>query len=377
MMSLPSVKASFINEQQLPIVYEPTNAEARSAGFLLDWIREHEQRFAEDLKIYGAVLFRGFAVPDAAAFEQVALAVDQKLVEDYPGVAARSHVTKYVHTSLELPAYYPIPQHPEMAYTPHPPRKIFFFCDVAPSSGGETPLCDLRKVLGSMPGPLRSKFEATSVRYARVHGAPSEGLYRLWGGRRWSDVFETKDRSTVELRAKAQELTLTWLPGGALKLENMLPAVRVHPLYGTSAWHNQVNTFHPDAAGIEYEQIVRHQRTLRALAVNCVVRIVDLFRRWSIPMRQFDWNVTYGDGSQISRSEVKQVNATIWKHLACFQWQRGDVVAIDNFSVSHGRLPFHGPRRILVAMTDSYPEHLAEPRAVGVLLPASAEAKQT
>ena len=29
-------------------------------------------------------------------------------------------------------------------------------------------------------------------------------------------------------------------------------------------------------------------------------------------------------------------------------WRQGDVVAIDNHSMSHGRLPYEGPRRIAV-----------------------------
>ena len=152
-------------------------------------------------------------------------------------------------------------------------------------------------------------------------------------------VLEALEEIAADARLEARLMEHGTIPAN-LHFKT-LPAVRVHPLYGTRAWHNQANTFHPDAAGIEYEQIVRHRRTLRAFAVSCVVRVVDLFRRWFTAARQFDWNVTYGDGSRMSRSEVRQVNATLWKHLACFQWQRGDVVAIDNFSVSHGRLPFH------------------------------------
>jgi alpha-ketoglutarate-dependent taurine dioxygenase len=33
-------------------------------------------------------------------------------------------------------------------------------------------------------------------------------------------------------------------------------------------------------------------------------------------------------------------------------WQVGDVLLIDNVAVAHGRRPFTGDRRILVAMSD-------------------------
>jgi hypothetical protein len=38
----------------------------------------------------------------------------------------------------------------------------------------------------------------------------------------------------------------------------------------------------------------------------------------------------------------------VWKHMVVVPWRRGDVVAIDNFAVSHGRLPYQGPREVAV-----------------------------
>ena len=33
-----------------------------------------------------------------------------------------------------------------------------------------------------------------------------------------------------------------------------------------------------------------------------------------------------------------------------FPWEAGDLLVLDNHMVAHGRRPFTGPRRILVAM---------------------------
>ncbi len=57
---------------------------------------------------------------------------------------------------------------------------------------------------------------------------------------------------------------------------------------------------------------------------------------------------TYADGSEIPDADMEHVRDVVWKHMVIFPWQRGDVVAIDNHSVSHGRLPYRGPRHVAV-----------------------------
>ena len=58
---------------------------------------------------------------------------------------------------------------------------------------------------------------------------------------------------------------------------------------------------------------------------------------------------TYGDGTPISAADMEAVRDAFWKNLVAFPWQRGDVLAIDNDAVAHGRMPYSGPRMIAVA----------------------------
>ena len=58
---------------------------------------------------------------------------------------------------------------------------------------------------------------------------------------------------------------------------------------------------------------------------------------------------THADGSPIADADMEAVRDAIWKNMVFFKWRRGDVLVIDNDAVSHGRMPYTGPRKIAVA----------------------------
>jgi alpha-ketoglutarate-dependent taurine dioxygenase len=347
------ITASYLDERRLPLVYTPEAGPTPGVHALCDWITSNRSALDEDLLSHGALLFRGFALHDADAFEQVALALDSGLHARYLGTSPRQRVNRHVLTSTDLPPHYPIMQHGEMSNMPSPPRKLFFFCEVAPRLGGETPLGDLRQVWSDLPDATRQKFEKLGVRYARTHGGPDEASHGFWGTKRWTDMFETNDRGAVELLAHEQGLTLTWHVDGSLTIENQLPAFRIHPQTGTIAWHNHSQVFHAEAAALEYAHIARHQRTLRAYGMKSILKLITSLRRM-LPKRALTTHTTFGDGSPISREEMAQVIDALWRNLSIFTWRPADLLVVDNYSVSHGRLPFHGQRKILVALTDAY-----------------------
>jgi alpha-ketoglutarate-dependent taurine dioxygenase len=60
----------------------------------------------------------------------------------------------------------------------------------------------------------------------------------------------------------------------------------------------------------------------------------------------------FGDGEPIPFASVATIRNTIRDETTTFDWQKGDVLLIDNILVSHGRKAFEGPRRILAALID-------------------------
>ena len=108
---------------------------------LLDRISSEKDALKQDLLKNGAVLFRGYDIKTPEDFEDIALALEPGLHNNYAGTSPRNSRTKFVHSASELPAFYPITQHCEMSFLPTAPRYLFFFCYVEPKDGGETPIC--------------------------------------------------------------------------------------------------------------------------------------------------------------------------------------------------------------------------------------------
>ena len=332
----------------LPLVIEPRGD--RDAGRLAAWVRGNHDWIAENLTRHGALLFRGFDIAAAPSFESVARAVDDDLKNEYLGTSPRNALTKFVFTASELPPFYPIPQHCEMSFIAQPPRRLFFCCLRQPADGsGETPLADFRRVLRDLDPDVRRRFEQRGLRIVRNYSGPEGGgRFNLWQLKRWDEMFLTTDRNVVEKKCRAEGFEPIWLPGGGLRLISTQPITRHHPVSGEEVWHNHSTTFHLSAAPGEYERIYRLRPTLRNWFFWQLGRTMVALQRWTKKSDDLAMQCTYGDGGEISDADMEKIRDAVWKNLIVFPWRRGDVVAIDNFAVSHGRLPFQGPREVAV-----------------------------
>ena len=336
------------DDNPLPLVIQPTADESPTG--LAEWLTSSSGIVAGQLRDHGALLLRGFRVVSPADFERVARAISPVLQNNYLGTSPRDALTDYVFSASELPPYYPIPQHIEMSFTLQPPTRLFFHCMIASEGpGGETPLVDFRKVLRDLAAPVRERFEQRGVRNVRNYCGPEGGSrFDLWKLKRWDEMFQTTDRAAVEDICRAQDFKATWKSGGRLELTNVQPATRKHPETGEAAWFNHSQVFHLSAAAGEYRRIARRQRPVQSGVLGTVAKAMVSVKRLTTPSDDQSMHCTYGDGSPISDDDMEAVRDAIWKNMVFFRWQAGDVVAIDNFAVAHGRMPFAGPRKIAV-----------------------------
>src|SRR5256885_7769472 len=228
-------------EKSLPLLLETgeSSLASRSVSSLIEWISRHRDLFESWLSKPGAVLLRGFASDTPEEFEAVVRAVQPTLLDYIEGDSPRTKITGKVYTSTEYPETYRISLHNELSYAHKWPRKIFFYCAVPPSQGGETPIVDCREVLNALDPQLRERFIRRKVRYVNnLHGG--NGV-----GKSWQETFETDDKSEVVRYLSAGGVDFTWDDQGHLRTSQIREAVITHPVTGERVWFNQAEQWHP------------------------------------------------------------------------------------------------------------------------------------
>jgi hypothetical protein len=135
----------------------------------------------------------------------------------------------------------------------------------------------------------------------------------------------------VEQSCAENGSTVRWDREEGAKINNVLPAFRQHPETGEILWFNQVSTFlsSPHTAGL--------------------VRWLLYLMAYPNPLRR-PCHATLGDGRPITLGQLNVINRAIENATVRFRWRRGDLLMVDNYLVTHGRMPFQGERRILVAI---------------------------
>jgi len=237
-----------------------------------------------------------------------------------------------------------------MSYVAKPPKNLFFWCDVPPARNtGETPLCDFRKVYNGMDPAVRDRFDKGGIRIIRNYDGPTTPKrFDLWKMKRWDEIFLTTDREAVEKACEEQGFVPEWLEDDRLRLITDQPASQEHPETREKVWFNHVQVFHLSAGPREYQRIARKRPNPGNLGWAALIHFLAFTKRFKDPIEQ-SLHCTYLNGDEIPRADMNHLFDVIWKNLVIIPWEEGDIAAIDNFSVSHGRLPYRGPRRIAVA----------------------------
>ena len=206
-----------------------------------------------------------------------------------------------------------------MALVAAPPSRIAFFCDVAAQSGGQTSLLhsgELYRRASLVSPQFMGRLRQEGLLYHRTLSKEDDPSSAQ--GRGWVSTYAAADgeRASAEAAMRASGVSSwTWLPDGGLKTTTgPLPAFRTDERNGCTAFFNAL------------------------LAV---------YTGWTDVRNSGPQCVTFGGGGALPAEAVAAVAELAAALAVDIEWQKGDVMLVDNFTAQHARRPFEGPRRIL------------------------------
>ncbi|XP_050285975.1 clavaminate synthase-like protein At3g21360 [Quercus robur] len=309
------------NGIQFPLILSPnpkSQTPPSSLSLFTKAIKTEKTFLDSVLHKSGAVLLRGFPVNTASDFNDVVEAFGFEELPYVGGAAPRTNVVGRVFTANESPPDQKIPFHHEMAQVPTFPSKLFFFCEVEPGSGGETPIVlshlVYEKVKERHP-EFVERLDEHGLLYTRVLGEDDDPSSPI--GRGWKSTFLTKDKSVAEERAANLGMKLEWLEDSVKTIMGPIPAIKFDKTRQRKIWFNSM---------------------------------VAAYTGWEDARNDPVKAVTFGDGKPLPADIIYDCLNILEEESVAFPWQKGDVLLLDNWAVLHARRSFDPPRRILASL---------------------------
>jgi alpha-ketoglutarate-dependent taurine dioxygenase len=310
------------DDQVLPIQISP----ADNGIQLAEWVKSNRDAFEGYLIRHGGILFRGFGINSVEKFNDFMKCFNTEPLPYMFRSSPRAEIDKSIK-NIYLSTSYPndrsINMHNESSYSRVWGAKIVFCCIKPAEQGGETPLADSRKVLNDISAPLVEKFRSKGVKYRR-NLLPDLGMP-------WQEVFQTKEKSVARNICDKNEIDCRFVNGDHVVIEWVKPAVYRHPVSKEETWFNHVLFFNKFS---RYEELGLGQ---------------DDF----LPEEYLTSDTFFGDGSEITYPEYLEIRNAYQKNMLVFDYEKGDVIFLDNMLSAHGRMPYKGDRTIATAIIEA------------------------
>lgn len=269
----------------LPLaVIEPDN----STRSLLD-LDSHEIK--EIFKQYGAMLFRGFPL-NLTAFTRLADQYCNRYVRNKS--QGRQQITNDGRVQTVNLGHRHFPLHPEISREPWQPDIVFFGCEHPAQAQGETTLCDGVKIYNAFPEQLRTTLKGRLL----AHKVPTD---LAW----CADFLQRPALQIEELEAHSDRRIFQFsVEDGEIYRTYLRPFMH-RPLFTDQMAYGNFLVF--------------ARRNLNS---------------YSYP--------TFDNGEHISDALVEQIEAISNNLSYAHEWQKNDVLMLDNTRYMHGRNPIGG-----------------------------------
>ncbi|MEH2065253.1 MAG: amino acid adenylation domain-containing protein [Nostoc sp.] len=312
------IKTSYLQSgQNFPLVIQPNITEVD----LLSWLENNREYLETELLKHGAILFRGFNLRSVSEFENFAQTICPNLFAEY-GDLPRTGEGGKVYGSTPYPPDKAILFHNESSHLDQWPLKIWFFCIQPAEQGGETPIIDCRKAYNIINPKLRERLAKKQLMYVRHY---TNGLDVSW-----QNFFRTNDKSPVENYCYHANIDFEWYDNNSLITRQVRPALAIHPKTSEPVFFNQIQLHHIAYLDAEVRE-----------------SLLSTFGDKKLPR-----NVYYGDGTPIEDSAIAEINEVYQQSQTSFTWQQNDILMLDNMLTAHGRNPYIGDRKLVVAMAE-------------------------
>jgi alpha-ketoglutarate-dependent taurine dioxygenase len=307
----------FDDDTKLPLVVTP-----KRIGLALNqFFKLNQNEIEANLLKYGGILFRGFQVDRIGDFESTVENCYGSLIDYNDRATHRTQVQGKVYTATNYPPELEIILHNESSFAAKFPMRIFFYCIESAEKGGDTPIADIRKVYKQIDPSIRKPFEDNGVLYVRnLAGGPF--------GFTWQEVYQTQDKTEMERFCKESETDFEWIDENKVRTKQLRPAIAKHPVTGELLWLNHATVLNVFAIEPKLQQM-----------------LLKFFKEKDLPN-----NTYYGDGTSIGKGVIDELKKAYDSATTAFRWEPGDVLMLDNMLVAHGRKPFSGKRKVVVAM---------------------------
>ncbi|KAF7562743.1 hypothetical protein G7046_g1398 [Stylonectria norvegica] len=286
----------------------------------------------------GAILFRGLPITTPDDYSKIAHAFGFRPHVEVGRPPLRTVLAPNVKTANEGPPELPIWPHNEYGWSTINPAWLTFSSLKVPNSGGATPVTSsiyighkLSALAPEFLDDLRKKGVKYTYRYTVNEQVSNTGTsVRGAYGEHVTDADDDATaRAKIETEVRRHSERFEWHEDGSLSVTHIVPALRIHKpteaavFFGnvTSAWGRS-----------------RHHGATRH------------------PFKGDDGSYhpppTFGDGSAIKVEDLDLLLDLATEGAFDVEWEKGDIVLLDNYAVMHSRKPWKGERQVLAALWD-------------------------
>lgn len=312
---------------------------------LIDWAKHNHVKVVQAIKKFGAIVFSGFNLTTQKDFYDAFTAITGKPPEPYKGATPRQEIVSSIYKSTAVASAHLIPLHQEVsAHTRDAmPQFISFFC-VTPSKPGtgRTIIGNAEKISQRIHQLMPSFWELISTKNLTYTARylPTNSLLTTWiryfnpSFATMEQRFGTENRKEIEKKCKEEGLSCKWNGGWVEVSQKGIPGTI--QVGGKKLFCNQIHVdkLSPKLCGGWFNYIFA--RILLYPTSNFM---------------QFD--VQFDDGSSIPQKDAGQLLDILEESQEERDWEKGDLMILNNATTLHGKTPHQGQREILVAMNGS------------------------